>query len=50
MARRPQKETALMPIPIAPNSWHRNREGLGIWEGRGKVVATGVGTFQATGG
>ena len=33
-----------MSIPIAPHSWHRNREGLGIWEGRGKVVATGVGT------
>ena len=33
-----------MAHPIAPNSWHRNREGLGIWEGRGKVVATGVGT------
>jgi acetyl-CoA acetyltransferase len=32
------------PIPIAPNSWHRNREGLGLWEGRGKVCATGVGT------
>ncbi len=32
------------PIPIAPNAWHRNREGLGLWEGRGKVCATGVGT------
>lgn len=34
----------MAPIPIAPNSWHRNREGLGLWEGRGKVCATGVGT------
>ena len=33
-----------MPIPITPNAWHRNREGLGIWDGKGKVVATGVGT------
>lgn len=32
------------PISIAPSSWHRNREGLGIWEGRGNVCATGVGT------
>jgi acetyl-CoA acetyltransferase len=34
----------MAPIPIAPNAWHRNREGLGLWEGRGKVCATGVGT------
>src|SRR5438128_11106383 len=33
-----------MSIPYTPNSWNRNREGLGIWEGRGKVVATGVGS------
>ena len=32
-----------MPHPITPHSWFRNREGLGLWEGRGKVVATGVG-------
>ncbi len=33
-----------MPTPITPHSWFRNREGMGLWEGRGKVVATGVGT------
>ena len=32
-----------MPSPITPHSWFRNREGMGIWEGRGKVAATGVG-------
>ncbi|MGE3413204.1 MAG: hypothetical protein AB7L91_13345, partial [Dehalococcoidia bacterium] len=30
--------------PMTPNAWHRNREGLGTWHGRGKVAATGVGT------
>lgn len=29
--------------PMTPNSWHRNRDGLGTWHGRGKVAATGVG-------
>ena len=32
-----------MPTESAPYSWFRNREGMGLWEGRGKVVATGVG-------
>ncbi len=32
-----------MPTPITPHSWFRDREGMGLWEGRGKVVATGVG-------
>jgi len=33
-----------MPYPGVPHSWFRDREGMGLWEGRGKVVATGVGT------
>src|ERR1700676_3802451 len=33
-----------MPHPGVPRDWFRNRDGLGLWEGRGKVVATGVGT------
>lgn len=33
-----------MAVPSTPESWHRNTEGLGIWEGRGKVAATGIGT------
>src|SRR5579885_3161227 len=33
-----------MPHPGVPRDWFRNKEGLGLWEGRGKVVATGVGT------
>ena len=32
-----------MPSPNTPHSWFRNRDGMGLWEGRGKVVATGVG-------
>ena len=30
--------------PGVPQSWFRNRDGMGLWEGRGKVVATGIGT------
>lgn len=33
-----------MPHPGVPHSWFRNRENMGLWEGRGKVVATGIGT------
>ena len=33
-----------MPHPGFPRDWFRNRDGMGLWEGRGKVVATGVGT------
>ena len=33
-----------MPHPGVPRNWFRNRDGMGLWEGRGKVVATGVGT------
>ena len=33
-----------MPHPGVPRDWFRNRDGMGLWEGRGKVVATGVGT------
>jgi acetyl-CoA acetyltransferase len=33
-----------MPHPGVPRDWFRNRDGVGLWEGRGKVVATGVGT------
>ena len=31
-------------IPNTPHGWFRNRERIGIWHGRGKVAATGVGT------
>ena len=33
-----------MPHPGVPRDWFRNRDGMGLWEGRGKVVATGIGT------
>src|SRR5260370_1376152 len=33
-----------MPRPGFPRGWRRNRDGMGLWDGRGKVVATGVGT------
>ena len=26
-----------------PESWYRTEEGIGVWEGRGKSVAVGVG-------
>ena len=26
-----------------PEEWLRRREGLGVWEGKGKVAAVGVG-------
>ena len=33
-----------MPHPGVPRDWFRSRDGMGLWEGRGKVVATGIGT------
>ncbi len=33
-----------MPHPGVPRDWFRNKDGMGLWEGRGKVVATGIGT------
>ncbi len=33
-----------MPHPGVPRDWFRTRDGMGLWEGRGKVVATGIGT------
>src|SRR5229473_2427531 len=33
-----------MPHPGVPRDWFRNKDGMGLWEGRGKVCATGVGT------
>src|SRR5262249_54095713 len=38
-----ENENLNMSIPMTPNAWHRIKEGLGIWEGRGKGAATGVG-------
>jgi acetyl-CoA acetyltransferase len=32
-----------MDTPLAPASMYRMEEGLGIWEGRGKVAAVGIG-------
>jgi len=32
-----------VPHPNAPHGWFRDRDGMGLWEGRGKVVATGTG-------
>ena len=32
-----------MPTPNAPDSFYRTKEGLGLWEGRGKAVAVGIG-------
>ena len=32
-----------MPTPYAPDSFHRSKEGLGLWEHRGKVAAVGIG-------
>ncbi len=32
-----------MVTPIAPASMYRTREGLGLWEHKGKVAAVGVG-------
>lgn len=33
----------MAPTPMAPASLYRDKEGLGIWEHRGKVAAVGVG-------
>ncbi len=32
-----------MPTPNAPASWYRTQDHLGIWHGKGKVAAVGVG-------
>jgi len=32
-----------MPTPNTPDSWYRTKEGLGTWDGKGKVVAVGIG-------
>ena len=32
-----------MATGYAPSSMYRSREGMGIWEHRGKVAAVGVG-------
>jgi hypothetical protein len=33
-----------MPHPGVPRDWFRSKDGMGLWAGRGKVVATGIGT------
>src|ERR1700722_3068522 len=33
-----------VPHPGVPRDWFRTRDGMGLWESRGKVVATGIGT------
>src|SRR5262245_29198128 len=37
-----------MAAPIAPDSMYRSREGLGVWEHKGKVAAVGVGHSPTT--
>ena len=35
--------TTIGQTPVVPQEWFRKYEGLGAWEGKGKVVAVGVG-------